>query len=414
MVQINSILGEVCPGAQVLDEQKVGTIFTLRKHGWSVKAISQQFGWSRNTIQGWLDRGLPTDRPTMGRPRKLADEEAYLKEEFQGGARNGAVLRQQLLEKGVVVGIRTVERAVETMRQEFRAAEAATLRYETDPGKQIQIDFGEKWIVVAGERVKAFVFVATLGYSRRTFARIYPAMRQQHWLEGLEATLQHFGGATEDCLVDNAKALVLKWSGDTPHYHPEFEAFCYHWGMRPRACRPYRPRTKGKVESGVKYVKGNALGRRSYASWEAVHAHLEWWMAEIADVRIHGTTQERPIDRFVMEAKYLTPLGKQVSYLKVRRLERKVHGDCRVELDTNEYSVPYQLVGKWVDLEVVAGELTARWKGKIVAEHDIPVGRFKLVQNPLHIEGLVRKTYNMPGPNELARPIGVYADAVGE
>ena len=142
MVEINSILGEVRPGVQVLNKQQVGTIFTLRKHGWSVNAISEQFGWSRNTIQGWLDRGLPTSRPTMGRPRKLADEEAYLKEEFQGGTRNGAVLRQQLIEKGVVVGVRTVERAVETMRQEFRAAEAATLRYETDPGKQIQIDLG--------------------------------------------------------------------------------------------------------------------------------------------------------------------------------------------------------------------------------------------------------------------------------
>ena len=88
-----------------------------------------------------------------------------------------------------------MERAVETWRQEHRAAEAATLRFETDPGEQLQIDFGEKWIVVGGERVKAFVFVATLGYSRRTFARIYPAMRQQHWLEGLEAALHHFGGA---------------------------------------------------------------------------------------------------------------------------------------------------------------------------------------------------------------------------
>jgi hypothetical protein len=184
--------------------------------------------------------------------------------------------------------------------------------------------------------------------------------------------------------------------------------------MRPRACRPYRPRTKGKVESGVKYVKGNALGRRSYASWDAVHAHLEWWMAEIADVRIHGTTQERPIDRFAKEAKHLIPLGNQVSYLKVRRLERKVHGDCRVELDTNHYSVPYQLVGQWVNLEVVAGELTALWRGKVVAEHDIHAGRFKLIENPLHIEGLVRKTYNMPGPNELARPIGDYAAAAGE
>jgi len=100
----------------------------------------------------------------------------------------------------------------------------------------MQIDFGEKWIEVAGERVKAFVFVATLGYSRCTFARVYPTLRQRHWLEGLEAAVRHFGGVPEECVVDNAKALVLRWQGDRPVFHPEFQAFCHHWGMRPRAC----------------------------------------------------------------------------------------------------------------------------------------------------------------------------------
>jgi hypothetical protein len=126
----------------------------------------------------------------MGRPKKLGKEEAWLQEEFKEGTRNSDVLRQQLAEKGVAVGIRTVERAVEKVRQEIRCAETATLRFETDPGQQLQIDFGEKWITVAEARVKVFVFVATLGYSRRTFARIYPGMRQQHWLEGLESALR--------------------------------------------------------------------------------------------------------------------------------------------------------------------------------------------------------------------------------
>ena len=127
-------------------------------------------------------------------------------------------------------------------------------------------------------------------------------MRQRHWLDGLEGALRHFGGVPEECLVDNAKALVLRWVGDRPIFHPEFEAFCRHWGMKPRACQPYRARTKGKVESGVGYGKGNGLGRLSWVSWEALDAHLEWWQREIADVRIHGTTHERPIDRFQREA----------------------------------------------------------------------------------------------------------------
>lgn len=400
-------------GVPVLNEKERQVIFALRSRGWGIKAIAREMGWARNTVRDWLGRGENAPRPTMGRPGSLDEHLKWVRERFTTGVRNADVLRQELAEKGVVVSLRTVERAVEDLRAEVFNAERATLRFETGPGRQMQIDFGEKWIEVGGESAKAFVFVATLGYSRRTFARVYPGMRQVHWLSGLEDALRHFGGAPQECLVDNAKALVLSWTEDRPQFNKEFEAFCRHWGMKPRACRPYRARTKGKVESGVGYVKANALGRLAFESWEALEAHLEWWMANVADVRTHGTTFERPIDRFEQEKGQLTPMGTQVSYLKVRRFSRKVTGDCRVELDTNRYSVPFHLVGRTVDVEAQCGEVTIRWRGKVVAEHLQREGRHQDIQDPGHVEGLVAKTFRKTAPNELARPLAAYEEAAG-
>ncbi len=400
-------------GAEVLDAREVQGIFGLLGRGWRVKAIARELGMARNTVRAWVRRGPDAERPLTGRPLALVGHEDWLKARFLAGVRNADVLRQELAERGLRVSIRTVERFVAPLRAEALNEERATLRFETEPGQQMQIDFGEKWIEVAGERVKAFMFVATLGYSRSTFAQVYPTLRQRHWLEGLEAALHHFGGVPEACVVDNAKALVLRWQGDRPVFHPEFEAFCRHWGTRPRACRPYRPRTKGKVERGVGYVNGNALGRISWASWEALHGHLVRWMREVADVRIHGTTGERPVERFERERQALLPIGNHPSYLSARRFTRKVTGDCRVEFETNRYSVPYHLVGRTVDVEVEGGELAVRWAGQVVAEHRVMAGRHRDIQDPGHVEGLVRRTYEALKPCELQRPLSDYEAVAG-
>ncbi len=406
-------LGPRQVGAEVLDAREVQGILGLLKRGWRVKAIARELGLARNTVRTWSRRDPDAPRPQTGRPLALVGHEDWLRSRFLAGVRNADVLRQELTDRGVQVCLRTVERFVSPLRSEALNEDRATLRFETEPGHQIQIDFGEKWIEVAGERVKAFVFVATLGYSRRTFARIYPTLRQRHWLEGLEAALRHFGGVPEECVVDNAKALVLRWEGDRPKFHPEFEAFCRHWGMKPRACRPYRARTKGKVERGVGYVKGNALGRISWPSWEALDGHLIWWMRGLADVRTHGTTGERPMDRFEREREALLSIGNHPSYLRARRFTRKVTGDCRVEFETNRYSVPFQLVGRTVDVEVEGGELTVRWAGKVVAEHAIADGRYRDIQDPRHVDGLVRRTYKALQPSELQRPLSDYEAVVG-
>jgi transposase len=210
---------------------------------------------------------------------------------------NADVIRQELAaEKSIVVSLRTIERAVQPYRQELAAQARATARFETAPGKQLQIDFGERLVEIGGAKVKVFLFVATLGYSRRLHVRAFRNERQESWFAGLESAFVKFCGVAEEVLFDNARALVVDHDALTRSvvFNDKLVAFARHWGFRPRACAPYRARTKGKTENGVGYVKRNAIAGRRFASWEALEAHLDAWTREVADLRVHGTTGEAP------------------------------------------------------------------------------------------------------------------------
>ena len=134
-----------------------------------------------------------------------------------------------------------------------------------------------------------------------------------------------------EVLLDNARALVAHHDAQTREvvFNERLHAFARYWGFRPRACAPYRARTKGKDERGVGYVKRNAIAGRSFASWAALEAHLALWMREVADVRVHGTTGEPPIERFERdEATALRPLDGRPPFRQVRELSRRVQSDC--------------------------------------------------------------------------------------
>jgi hypothetical protein len=351
------------------------------------------------------------------------------------------VLRQELEAMEISVSLLTVERALRPFRQSWERAEKATMRFETPPGKQMQIDFGEKWLLIGGERQKRYVFVATLGYSRRCYVEVFGSLRQRDWIMGLEHAFHHFGGVPEELLTDNAKPLVNKHpTGGKTVFHPEFEAFCRHWGVLPRACQPFRARTKGKVENGVGYVKKNALGGLEFASDEALDAHLVLWMRDIADVRIHGTTHERPIDRFEAAERFaLRPIQNHPSYLRVRSFTRKVSTDFRIDVDTNRYSVPHTFIGQTVDVLIEADRLQVLHHGRIIAEHTVHPGRHQVVEDPGHGVSFVEAKKRLPfaeriGPNAqsalrgqrpegcmpeprkeggIQRPISKYAEAAG-
>ncbi len=142
---------------------------------------------------------------------------------------------------------------------------------------------------------KICVFVLTLGYSRRSFAQGFEHERIGSLLAAHEAAFEHFGGHTAELLYDRMRTVVLGTEEGRPRWNPTFDAFARHWGFEPRLCRQYRAKTKGKVESGVKYVKRNFLPGRRFRDLADFNEQLAAWLAEVADVRVHGTTHQRPI-----------------------------------------------------------------------------------------------------------------------
>lgn len=147
-------------------------------------------------------------------------------------------------------------------------------------------------------------------------------------------------------------------------FNDRFQAFCRYWGVTPWACASYRARTKSKDERGVGYAKRNAIAGHRFASLEELQAQLMRWMREVADVRVHGTTAELPIDRFERDGRQaLASLADEAPFLQVCELSRPVHTDACIELDTNRYSVPWKLIGETVTVVVGARQVRVLYAG---------------------------------------------------
>ena len=207
-------------------------------------------------------------------------------------------------------------------------------------------------------------------------------------------------------------------------FNEKLKAFAKHWGFRPRACAPYRARTKGKTENGVGYVKRNAIAGRCFPSWEAFEAHLEAWTRDVADVRVHGTTGEAPIDRFRRaEAQALKPIAGMPPFQAARELIRRVQSDCAVEIDGNAYSVPWRLIGEMVRATIMDGTVRIHHGLHEVAVHPICAGRRRRVIDPAHFEGLTGFRPSRAGELALSpiappaptllRPLGEYEAILG-
>jgi transposase len=371
----------------------VSAMVRLKALGWGAKRIAAELGCSRNTVKRWLQYGDWRPCVTPSRSRKLDGLADFLAERFRRHGGNADVIRQELAsEKGVHVSLRTVERAVAPLRQELVAAARATVRFETQPGEQLQIDFGERWVEIGGVATKVFFFVATLGYSRRVHVRAFGHEKQESWFGGMESAILAFGGVPREVLLDNARALILHHDPASREVvlHPRLHAFARHWGFRVRACAPYRARTKGKDERGVGYVKKNAIAGRSFATWGEMEAHLEAWVRDVADRRVHGTTGEAPMDRFLRdERQALRPISGTPPFTTARDLMRRVGADCAVAVDGNAYSVPWRLIGEQVRVTIGNEIVRVHHGGREVAVHGELKGRHGRVVDDAHLAGLV-------------------------
>lgn len=410
-------------GRQVMQTpEDVAQMLRLERSGMGIKAIAVAMGCSKNTVRRYLRAGGWRPYHPPARKGALGGLEEWLAERLRQHRGNADVVRQQLeREHGLAVSLRTVERAVAPYRRQVLAEQLATVRFETPPGQQLQIDFGEATVVISGERMKVHLFVATLGYSRRPYVAVFTHQRQAAWMDGIEGAFRHFDGLPAELLIDNPRAMVSFHDARTREvrFNERFLAFCRHWDVVPKACAPYRARTKGKDERGVGYVKGNAIAGHRFESLAQLEAHLAWWMREVADVRIHGTTGEPPLERFEREERAaLRSIAGRPGFQPLRECVRRVHSDACVEIETNRYSVPWRIIGESVTV-LVGEQVRIHHAGQEVAVHARLAGQRRTSIHRAHLlgvvgaEGLPYRKLEVAEEPVLLRPLHEYESVTG-
>ncbi|MBE0430002.1 MAG: IS21 family transposase [Thermoleophilia bacterium] len=311
-----------------------------RERGVYIKDIAEEKGVSPKTISRTIRRGsAPTGKRPGAKTSKLDPFKPLIDKLLLQNVWNAMVILDEIREQGYAGEVTLIRNYIRPKRP-LRISRQ-TVRFETGPGKQTQNDWGEIWSVVAGEPTKLHFTVNTLGFSRRFHFWITEREDAEHTYEGLIRAFEHIGGVTDEVLVDNQKSTVLYHDArGRVRYNPAFLDLCGRYGITPRACRPYRARTKGKDERMVGYIKGNFFKRyRSFTSIEEANNLADAWLATIADRRLHGTVREVVGERFEREQSHLKPLPRDrfdTSY----REKRLVGFDGYIDVAGNRYSVP--------------------------------------------------------------------------
>ncbi len=391
----------------------------LRKEDWIMiqaqmergvyqKDIADALGVHPKTVRRARDRGgAPSGRRPGARQSKLDPCKPQIDQLLQEGVWNAVVILRELEAQGYrgeVTLIRDYIRPKRVLRKS-----RATVRFETAPGAQLQNDWGEIWTQIAGKPHKVYFPVSTLGYSRRFHFWGTDRMDAEHTYEGIIRAFEHFGGVTQEVLVDNQKALVIaNRIGDTVRFHERFLDLAGHYGFRPRACRPYRAQTKGKDERMVGYIKHHFFERyRAFESFAHLNQLALQWLAEEADQRVQGTVHEVVALRFQREAPSLAPLP-QIRYDTAYRERRWVAWDGYIDVRGNRYSVPDPLRGSAVTIRITLdGRLSIYADDVQVAEHRLCAVRDGWLTDPAHHERLWRDTLQVE-----RRDLAVYEEVL--
>ncbi len=361
----------------------------------SKSEIARQLALDRKTVRGILQEVVWQPYARAERTDTLLAEHArYLQTRAPAVQYSARILFQELRRaRGYRGSYETVKRFVRPLRAVEQAAERATVRFETPPGQQSQIDWGQARIHFGSQPVVLHVFILTLGYSRRSFHEPCLGETLSQFLDAHERAFDYFGGHTHEHLYDRPRTVCQPGGeGRRVIWNATFKQFADYWGFEPHLCRAYRAQTKGKVESGVKYFKGNFLPGRTFLDEQDLREQLGQWQTEIADVRIHGTTHERPADRFGRERTHLIATAGQPGFRLEASQPRRVADDYLVSFETNRYSVPFTLIRQTVEVTRRQGRLQITHRGSLVAEHEELTGKHQLRIRPEHGPGAIART----------------------
>jgi transposase len=255
-----------------------------------------------------------------------------------------------------------------------------------EPAQAMQVDWGECGRVRIGNTTrKVSVFVAVLCYSRLIYIEFTLSQRKEEFYRGIVHALKFFDGSPRAIIFDNLKAAVLNGSGRDACLHPEFLALCGYFCLQPIACERRDPESKGIVEGGVRYVKHNAVAGRAeeLTRFEDYLALAPRWRDQVANLRLHDSTRERPVDRFEQERPLLRALP-AIPFYTDETVPAVVSPHARIEFDGNRYSAPPQFVRRPVTIRASRDEVRVLHEGQVVAQHVRSYERGQLIVLPDH------------------------------
>jgi transposase len=352
----------------------------------SGRAIAERLHCSRHTVAAALQLQQPPAQTAAPRASLLDPYVEHIKELLAKYPDLSAVRIREEIARGPhgYTGSTIILRRYLRQIRPARGRVYQEVHYE--PGQALQVDWGECGRVQVGSTTrKVSVFVAVLCYSRMVYIEFTLSQRKAEFYRGLVNALSFFGGSPRHLIFDNLKAAVLNGSGRSACYHPEFLALCGYFCLQPVACARRDPESKGVVEGSVRYVKHNALAGRAeqLLRFEDYLALAPYWRDEVANVRKHESTHERPIERWQQERVLLRPLP-AIAFDTDEVVPAVVSPHARVAFDGNRYSAPPQFVRKPLTLRATRDELRLLHEGQVVAQHVRSYERGQVLVLPEH------------------------------
>ena len=356
--------------------------------GRTATQIAAELGLHRQTVSAWLARDKYERSRGAGKPRKskLDSYRAAIARFVDAYPLTAMQVWYKLKEQGYDGGYSIVKDYVRRIRPN-RTEAFLTLKFA--PGQCAQVDWGSFGAVeVDGTRRALSFFVLVLGYSRWLYVE-FTLGQSQEWFVGChQRAFELLGGVPQEVMVDNCKTAVLSHvPGTEPVYNGQYLDFARHYGFRIKACGPAHPQSKGIVENAVSYVKKSFLRGRQITRFDELNPAVKLWLETVANVREHGETKTRPLDRLAEERQHLIALNPQ-PYAAVQTRTVRASRRCRVTIDTNRYSVPPKYAGVLLTAQLSSDLVRLYAETTLVAEHVRRFGRRLDLENPDHVREL--------------------------
>jgi transposase len=357
----------------------VTTIMTLWDRYRNKTKIAEMTGHDWKTVDKIIrNGGMHEKKP---HPKMLDPHREKILQWIEEGLTNVRI-REKLKDNGTMAGKTAVRNYVAGIKQR----QEVFVRINTKPGEEAQVDFGYVGLTPDNSvrRRKTWVFCFRLSYSRLDYYEKVYDQRVETFVQCHINAFRFLGGVPEYIKIDNLKAAILEASFYAPIYQQLYKMFADHYGFKPLPCRVREPNDKGKVESGVKYVKGNFFLGRKFTGGSDLDRQLRNWLDNTCNQRVHGTTRCIPREVFETEEKQaLMPLPPE-EYKMSSVGSRKVYHDCHIYVEYNYYSVPFEYVGKEVEIELTDNLLKIFYQGKEITNHPRQDGKGKFCTTENH------------------------------